>query len=176
MKNLTKLQKKKIWYSFLSVIVVAIVVVSSLFFFEPSLKEKFKDLNIPTILITYGSTVFLIFKIVYFLVYEVVKHKVVNKEKQIRDFIVDKSVQAIQKVETKELTMGKQKSVSNQPKTLFKSEITIQEFTISINEEKGLFISFDKNDFTSREDFYNKLKYAMGEAMEKLRKEIHNDK
>lgn len=179
MKNLTNLQKKKIWYSFLSVIVLAIIVVSSLFFFEPSMKEligkKWNEYDVPTILITYGSTMFLLFRVIYFFVYEVVKHKVINKEKQIRDFIIDKSVEVIEKIETKELPMPKQKSVSNQPKKQFKNEMKIEQFTISINEDKGIFISFDKNDFTSREDFYHKLKYSTLEMLERLRKEVDKD-
>lgn len=172
MKNLTKLQKKKIWYSFAATSLIGIVVAISVVLWGTDLGEALKA-KIATSLISYASVGFLLFKVIYFFIYEIVKNKVVNKEKQIRDFIVDKTVETL---ETKELPMTKQKSVSNQPKTLFKSEIKIQEFTISINEDKGLFISFDKNNFASREDFYNKLKYAMGEAMESLRKEINNDK
>lgn len=172
MKNLTKLQKKKIWYSFAATSLIAIVVAISVVLWATDLGEALKA-KIATSLLSYASIGFLLFKVIYFLIYEIVKNKVINKEKQIRDFIVDKTVQTL---EEKELPMKKQKSVSNEPKTQFKSEIKIQEFTISINEDKGIFISFDKNDFTSREDFYNKLKYAMGETMESLRKEIQNDK
>lgn len=83
MKNLTQNQKKKIWYSFVGVLMLAIVVVSSLFFFEPSLKQaigkKINEYDVPTILITYGSTMFLLFRVVYFFVYEVIKSKANKK-------------------------------------------------------------------------------------------------
>lgn len=174
MRNLTRLQKKKIWYSFAATSLIAIVVAISVILWGTDLGEVVKA-KIATSLISYASIGFLLFKVIYFLVYEIIRNKVINKEKQIRDFIIDKTIETIEKVETKELPMAKQKSVSNQSKTLFKNEMKIEQFTISINEDKGIFISFDKNDFTSREDFYHKLKYSTLEMLERLRKEVDKD-
>lgn len=164
-------QKKKLWYSFLGVVGIAMVVAISVILWGTTLADTIKA-KIASSIVGYASIGFLIFKVVYFFVVEVIKKKVLDNEKKIREFIVEKPIEKIQ--EKVEDTMSKKTKTLEQI-TNFNCEKTIQKFTFSINENKGIFISFDKNDFSSREQFFKELKYATSEMLEQMRKEIDKD-
>ena len=150
-KELTKLQKKKILYSFLIVVIlVSIGVASWLLWGNDNINQQ----TIVTAITTYAGMGFLAFKIVWFFVTELKNKKARLKE--------------IQELAKEATTMAKAK-ISKELKS-FKKEFTTTSFTFTI---EGKHISISINDgisFNSLEAHYKALRFEMGQFIEQYRK------
>ncbi len=153
---MSKRQKKILLYSTLAMFVIALIATISVFMFvkfgdETHHIEKIKDL-ITTSLITYSSGAFLIVKIVVFIFDEVRKNKKLKPQENLRKIINNGEL----KMENKKIS----------------KEYNINGFKFEVNEKKGIRITFDEVEIMGSEDFYNKLKAANNEFLERIRKTL----
>lgn len=148
---MSKRQKKILLYSLLALFIVGLVVTISVFMFAETGLESIKNL-ITTSLITYSSGAFLIVKIVLFILGEVKKNKKLKPEENLRKIINNGET----KMENKKIS----------------KEYNINGFKFEVNEKKGIKITFDEVEIMGSEDFYEKLKEANNEFLERIRKTL----
>lgn len=148
---MSKRQKKILLYSLLALFIVGLVVTISVFMFAETGLESIKNL-ITTSLITYSSGAFLIVKIVLFILGEVKKNKKLKPEENLSKIINNGEI----KMENKKIS----------------KEYNINGFKFEVNEKKGIKITFDEVEIMGSEDFYNKLKAANNEFLERIRKTL----
>lgn len=148
---MSKRQKKILLYSLLAMFIIGLVVTISVFMFAKTGLDDIKDL-ITTSLITYSSGMFLIVKIVLFILGEVKKNKKLKPEENLRKIINNGET----KMENKKIS----------------KEYNINGFKFEVNEKKGIKITFDEVEIMGSEDFYEKLKEANNEFLERIRKTL----
>lgn len=152
---MTSLQKKKIWYSFLGLLVVAMLIIVSLILWTDlfNIPEDLKA-QISGAISLYGGLSLLGLKVLVFALDLLLKGY--KKSKQIGEEVDMKIKNKINEVIT---------SASD-----LKLEFEGNSFTFNVKNQ-SITISKNKDStFTSPEDFYQKLKKDNGEFLENIRK------
>lgn len=158
MKDFSTTQKKKIWYTLSALIGIgAMIGIGCYFWINPPThtSEAFKSQLITTI-VTYGGIVLLIIKTIAFFVGEHMRKKLYKQQSEM-------------------LVSPAPKQVANKKTKESKSQETISGFGF-VKKQNEIIIKFDSNEFNGKEDFYNKFKYSINEYLERMRKDVHNDK
>lgn len=162
MKQLTSKQKKKIIYSFAGIFTISIMIfITVMFYGDIPWAEDIKN-KIAASLITYASGLFLVVKIITFIVTEAVKAKRLPPQQQLHNFI--------------KKDMGETAIMSKKSKENLVREFVYNGFKFQVDEKKGIRISFDDVEIMGQEDFYNKLSKANSEFLEHFRKVLCGEK
>lgn len=164
--ELTKLQKKKLLYSFLGISTIGLLIVASWFLWDNIGGLSWSEIKtrIVTSFATYLSLIFLGFKVIWF--FSVELSKKMKRAKEIEEEIINigdnmKKItkKAVNAVETKA------KETEKKLEKIFETD----NFKWDIISPKKIVIEA-KNSFTSSHDYYKKLKAEMGNFHELLRK------
>lgn len=157
---MTSLQKKKIWYSFLGLLVVGMLIIVSLILWTDlfDIPSNLKA-QISSAITLYGGLSLLGVKVLVFALDLLLKGYKKSKE-------IIEDVQEIGEEMKKKTTTNEIASTANDLKLEFEGS----NFTFTIKNQ-SITISKNKNStFTSAEDFYTKLKSDNGNFLENVRK------
>lgn len=168
MKELSTIQKKKLWYSLLGFILISIAIATGFLLWDNgNLSIDQIKTRIVTSFASYLSLTFLGFKVIWFFSVELKRKK--QRVKEISETIIEESRELIN------MSKKTKKQVISTPKSsLLSFTFDGANFTCELKNSKEIVITA-KNGFTSSQDFYNKLKSDISNFRDYVGKVVSGD-